>query len=58
MLKPTASFKLSKSTKRILALGHMTTEQRNGWKRAMIDAELSAEQAQKTSGKRSRDKAE
>lgn len=42
-MKPTSSFKLSKTTKRCLALGRFTSqEQRNGWKRAMIQAELAA----------------
>ena len=43
MLKPTANYKMSKPTKTSLALGRFTSqEQRNGWKRAMIQAELSA----------------
>ena len=55
-MKPTSSFKLSKTTKRSLALGHFKSEeQRNSWKRAMIDAELSAEHAKKTAGKRSKE---
>lgn len=44
MLKPTASFKLSKQTKRTLALGKFKNEHdRATWRRAMIDAELSAQ---------------
>ena len=44
MLKPTASFKLSKQTKRTLALTKFASEeQRSQWKRAMIDAQLSAQ---------------
>jgi hypothetical protein len=56
MLKPTSSYKMSGPTKTMLALGKFkNAEQRNGWKRAMIDAELTAEHAKKTSGKRSKD---
>ena len=41
MLKPTSTFKLSKTTKRILALTKWTNkEQRDSWKRSMIQAEL------------------
>jgi len=41
MLKPTSTYKMSKQTKRTLALTKFqSTEQRHGWKRAMIDAEL------------------
>ena len=43
MLKPTASYRMTKQTKRSLALSKFTsTEQRNAWKRAMIQAELAA----------------
>ena len=43
MLKPTANFKLSKQTKRTLALTKFKNdEQRSQWKRVMIDAELTA----------------
>jgi ribosomal protein L4 len=42
-MKPTANYKMSKQTKRTLALTHFSSEdQRNAWKRAMIDAELCA----------------
>jgi hypothetical protein len=41
MLKPNSTYKMSKQTKRTLALtGFKSQEQRDGWKRAMIDAEL------------------
>ena len=41
MLKPNSTYKMSKQTKRTLALtGFKSKEQRDGWKRAMIDAEL------------------
>jgi hypothetical protein len=41
MLKPTSSYRMSKQTKRSLALGKFSSmEQRHRWKRAMIDAEL------------------
>ncbi len=43
MLKPTASYRMSKQTKRSIALGHYRSEEaRSSWKRAMIQAELSA----------------
>lgn len=41
MLKPTASFKISKATKRGLAV-IPDAHQRGAWKRAMIQAELSS----------------
>ena len=42
-MKPTATFKLSKTTKTMLALGKFKDEHdRGAWKRAMIDAQLSA----------------
>lgn len=42
-MKPTSTFKLSKQTKRRLALGHFHgDQQRNQWRRAMIQAELHA----------------
>ena len=41
MLKPNKTFKLSKTTKRMLC-SIANTEQRNQYKRMMIDAELSA----------------
>ena len=41
MLKPTANYRMSKQTKRTLALGKFRSEEdRNTWKRAMIQAEL------------------
>lgn len=41
MLKPTSTYKMSKSVKAGLALSKFKTlEQRHAWKRAMIDAEL------------------
>lgn len=43
MLKPTANYKMSAQTKRTLALTKFTSEeQRNAWKKAMIQAELAA----------------
>ncbi len=42
MLKPNKTFKLSKTTKRMMALMKGTTDQRNQFKRMMIDAELCA----------------
>lgn len=43
MLKPTATYKMSKATKTALALFKFKDEhERGAWKRAMIDAELSA----------------
>jgi len=54
-MKPTSSYKMSNATKSMLRLMKGTNEQRNGWKRAFIDAELCAEQAKRTAGKRSRD---
>ena len=57
-MKPTASYKMSGATKTMLASPRLTAEQRNGWKRAMIDAELTAEHAKRTAGKRSKDNKE
>ena len=43
MVKTNSNFKLSKTTKRMLGLTKWKTdEQRNGWKRMMIDAEHAA----------------
>jgi len=43
MQKSTASYRMSRYTKRMLALGTWASEeQRHAWRRAMIDAELSA----------------
>jgi hypothetical protein len=51
-MKPNSTFKLSKTTKRSLALGKFTSEdQRHSWRRAMIDAELSAESARRSNSK-------
>ena len=56
-MKATASYKMTKSTKRSLALGRFTSEQqRHDWKRAMIGAELAEEHARRTAGKKSKDK--
>jgi hypothetical protein len=42
-MKPSATFKLSKETKRSLALGRWKNkDQRDAWKRSMIQAELAA----------------
>jgi hypothetical protein len=55
-MKPTASYKMSKPTKTMLALGAFRdAHDRNAWKRAMIGAELAAEHARRTAGKRSKD---
>ena len=54
MLKPTANYKMSKQTKSSLAL-HKFKDQhaRGAWKRAMIEAELSAAiQPKREKGKR------
>jgi hypothetical protein len=43
-IKPTKTFKLSKTTKRIIALMKgASAEQRNSFKRAMIQAQLAGE---------------
>ncbi len=43
MLKPTSSYKMSKALKTSLALNKFKDEHHKGaWKRAMIDAELTA----------------
>jgi hypothetical protein len=43
MLRPTASYRMSKTTKASLALGKFKDEHQKGaWKRSMIQAELSA----------------
>ena len=56
MLKPTANYKMSSALKTALALGkYRNAEDRNAWKRAMIGAELAAEHARKTAGKRSKE---
>ena len=44
MLKPTSTYKMSKALKTSLALNKFQDEHHRGaWKRAMIDAELSAQ---------------
>jgi len=49
MLKPTSTYKMSKQTKRDLALGTWTSlDQRHQWKRAMIQAELASRVVVKT----------
>jgi hypothetical protein len=41
MLKPTSNYKMSKTVKTSLAMGHFKDAHAHGqWKRAMIDAEL------------------
>jgi hypothetical protein len=52
MQKPTSSYKMSKPLKMRLASMRYSREVYPHWKRAMIDAELCAEQARKTAGKR------
>lgn len=43
MLKPTSTYKMSKPTKTMLALGKFrSTEDRHAWRTAMIGAELAA----------------
>ena len=52
MAKTGANFRLSKTTKRMLALAKWKSpEQRNGWKRMMIDAEHTASIVPKVSKK-------
>jgi hypothetical protein len=51
-MKPTSSYKMSGLTKMMLAsTGFRNVEDRNAWKRAMIEAELSAESARRTNSK-------
>jgi hypothetical protein len=46
MIKPNKDFRLSKTSKRMLALMKgVTDEQRNGWKRMFIQAELAEKEA-------------
>lgn len=43
-MKPTSTFKLSKPAKCALALGKFKSqEERNAWKRMLIDAQLASE---------------
>ena len=59
MLKPTASYKMTKQTKRTLSLSNFTSQdQRNAWKRSMIQAELAALIQPKRERGRREDKAE
>ncbi len=51
MAKTTASFRLSKTAKRMIALMGGTNEHRNGWKRMFIEAEHAASIGPKTSKK-------
>lgn len=44
-MKPNKDFRLSKSSKRMLALMKTSTEMRNLWKKAFIDGELAEKQA-------------
>jgi hypothetical protein len=48
MLKANKTFKLSKTTKRMMALMGGTAENRNQYKRMMIDAQLASEVVVKT----------
>lgn len=52
MQKPTSTYKMSGSLKMRLASTRYSKELHGHWKRAMIDAELCAEQARKTNYKR------
>jgi hypothetical protein len=55
-LKPDKNFRMSKQTKRFMALGKWKTdEERNAYKRAMINAQLSEEVAKRQSIKRDRE---
>lgn len=48
-MRPTSTYKMSKSLKRSLALGKFKSpEQRHAWKHAMIGAELAAKFVPKT----------
>lgn len=57
MNKPTANYRMSKPTKTMLALSRFKNQnQRDGWKSAMIDAELEAAKkvkSEKTKGDKS-----
>lgn len=55
-LKPDRNFRMSAQTKRTLALGKFRSqEDRNSWKRAMINAQLHEEQAKRSSLKRDKE---
>ena len=48
-IKPTKDFKLSKTAKRVVALMRgKTKEERDGWKRSFIQAELAEKAAKMT----------
>lgn len=51
-MKPTSTYKMSGPLKMRLASMRYSKEMFPHWKRAMIDAELSAEQARRTQHKR------
>jgi hypothetical protein len=52
-LKPTSNYRMSKQLKTSLALGHFKdAHQAGAWKRAMIDAEITAQYAPKASKSR------
>lgn len=55
MLKPTSNYKMSKPLKMRLSSTKYSRSLLPLWKRAMIDAELCADQAAKTVAKRSKD---
>jgi len=55
MQKSTASYRMSRYTKRMLALGTWANqEQRHAWRRAMIDAELTGREWHKSADRNSR----
>lgn len=47
-MKPDKNFKMSKTTKRMIALMRGSDQQRMHFKRMMIDAQLSAESARRS----------
>ncbi len=59
MLKPTASYRMSKATKTSLALSKFKDEHQKGaWKRSMVQAELAAQIKPKADKSRRKDTAE
>lgn len=57
MMKPESNYKMSSALKTRLALGKWkNADQKNSWKRMMIDAELSAIEASKRMPKEKSDK--
>lgn len=53
MLKPNSTYKMSKPTKTMLALGKFrSAEDRHAWRRAMIGAELAAKVVIKSKAER------